>query len=792
MTIQELSAAGRHQECLQACQTALQVNPEESYAYKYAGKSLLALGQVEKAQECLVKAHELDGSDPEIAKDIGNIFLNLGNQNTALGWYEKALEINNNYGPAINNLANLKRQSGKNQEAVDLYKRAIQVDPRLIQAYVGAAASFLTLGDLDQAESFAAQAIAINESAPGINEILGLVFQNKNDIDQAIECYQKELEINPQASNSLLNFGCLLLQKGQTAAAVESLLKASTLAPSEQCSLLLAQAYKNLGQFKEAIIEYKKLDINKSQNKMIPFNLGLCALENGDNNAAIEAFKIAIQLDESFIPAWGNIGSALMNKGRYQEALQATIKVLDLDPVNPDALINLGSIYQELGQLDQALASTLKSLELIPDNPDALMNMWAIYKHLDNSVEANKAIQKCFRSNKITLPQVVQAFDYFDSTNQQEKLMQAMQTVDNLFGHDNIATALYRARLLYHEKAYDLSLKALAQIDINCLVDSFMRCKYFFFRGLSEEKTGLYDEAFNHFILAQRDNRYRSISPLYSSEIINLYVSLSEKIKPISVACSHPTRSPVFLVGFPRSGTTLLDIVLRSHPSVEVVEEKDQLASAEHIAISEFGKKIADFADLDVAHLDRLRDVYWERLRAHTKDPRKMIVDKLPLNIIKMPLINLLFPNAKIILAIRHPCDSVLSCFQQLFEPNSAMANFTSLAGSVHLYDKVMTAWNGYCDCFPVHHHLTRYEDLIEDFDGTMSKLISFLDIEWSESIKDYRSTALKRGSINTPSATQVTQTLYKTSIGKWKNYERYFDEYLPLLDPWMKQWGYK
>ena len=177
MTIQELSAAGRHQECLQACQTALQVNPEESYVYKYAGKSLLALGQVEKAQECLVKAHELDGSDPEIAKDIGNIFLNLGNQNTALGWYEKALEINNNYGPAINNLANLKRQSGNNQEAVDLYKRAIQVDPRLIQAYVGAAASFLTLGDLDQAESFATQALAINESDPGVNEILGIILQ---------------------------------------------------------------------------------------------------------------------------------------------------------------------------------------------------------------------------------------------------------------------------------------------------------------------------------------------------------------------------------------------------------------------------------------------------------------------------------------------------------------------------------------------------------------------------------------------------------------------------------------
>ncbi|WP_156487027.1 tetratricopeptide repeat protein, partial [Prochlorococcus sp. MIT 1303] len=170
------------------------------------------------------------------------------------------------------------RQSGSNQEAINLFKRAIQTDPNLIQAYVGAAASFLELGDLDQAASFAEKALAINANAPRLNEILGIVFQNKSKLDQAIKCYQKELEVNSKASNSLLNLGRLLLQKGQEAAAIESLAKASALAPSEQCSLLLAQAYQNLRQFDEAIVEYKKLNINRPKNKLIPFNLGLCLL----------------------------------------------------------------------------------------------------------------------------------------------------------------------------------------------------------------------------------------------------------------------------------------------------------------------------------------------------------------------------------------------------------------------------------------------------------------------------------------------------------------------------------
>ena len=345
-TIQELSAASRHQECLQACQNALQANPEETYAYKYAGKSLLALGQFEEAQQCLVKAHQLDGRDSEIVKDIGNTFLSLGNKDTALRWYEKALKVNNNYAPAINNLANLKRQGGNHQEAIDLFKQAIQADPQLIQAFVGAATSSLALGDLDQAESFAAQALAINPSGPGINEILGIIFQNKRKSEQAIECYQKELEVNPQASISLLNLGFLLLQKGQTAAAVESLSKASALAPSKQCALLLAQAYQNLGQFKEAIVEYKKVDIDQAKNKMIPFNLGLCLLNTGNNIVAIEAFQIAVRLDDSFIPAWGNIGTAFMNERRYQEALPATQKVLALKPDNPTAHMNLGRHLQ--------------------------------------------------------------------------------------------------------------------------------------------------------------------------------------------------------------------------------------------------------------------------------------------------------------------------------------------------------------------------------------------------------------------------------------------------------------
>ncbi|WP_369818688.1 tetratricopeptide repeat protein [Prochlorococcus sp. MIT 1303] len=227
----------------------------------------------------------------------------------------------------MNNIANLKRQSGNNQEAIDLFKRAIKEDPNLVQAYTRVAANSLAINDLGQAKSFAEQALQINETTAGVNEILGIIFQNKNNPTKAIEYYQREVEIYPLAGNSLLNQGLLLLQQVQPKAALESLAKASAIAPSERCSLLLAQTHQRLGQFKEAITEYKKLNIYQSNNKHIPFNLGLSLLRIGENNDAIRAFQVAVQIDETFVDAWGNKGSAHKREGHNKEALAEQTKL---------------------------------------------------------------------------------------------------------------------------------------------------------------------------------------------------------------------------------------------------------------------------------------------------------------------------------------------------------------------------------------------------------------------------------------------------------------------------------
>ena len=185
-----------------------------------------------------------------------------------------------------------------------------------------------------------------------------------------------------------------------------------------------------------------------------------------------------------------------------------------------------------------------------------------------------------------------------------------------------------------------------------------------------------------------------------------------------------------------------------------------------------------------------MRNKYFELLTKYANQESILLVDKLPLHTVSLPLINLLFPNAKIIFTHRHPYDTVLSCFQQTFKPNQAMANLVSLKSSSIMYDQVMKAWDVYKQNLSLKFTISKYENLIDDFDTHIQKILEFLGLEYDKNVKNYRKTALE-SKINTPSSSQVVQPLYKSSIEKWKNYEKYFDDCHQYLEKWISYFNY-
>lgn len=244
--------------------------------------------------------------------------------------------------------------------------------------------------------------------------------------------------------------------------------------------------------------------------------------------------------------------------------------------------------------------------------------------------------------------------------------------------------------------------------------------------------------------------------------------------------------APIFLVGFPRSGTTLLEQVLSAHSGLICIEEREHLALAAVEVAADPNKLVA----LSEAEIERIRAEYWRRVKAEVNVGKRIVVDKLPLNIIFLPLIRRVFPGAKILFALRDPRDVVLSCFQQRFGMNAAMVQFLELNTAAAYYDKVM-GLGLLCrerlglDVFEV-----RYEDVVADLDKVARGVTSFLELEFEPAMLSPSGTALKRN-INTPSARQVVEPIYTRSVARWKRYEAELAPVLPLLNAWAARLGY-
>jgi hypothetical protein len=198
------------------------------------------------------------------------------------------------------------------------------------------------------------------------------------------------------------------------------------------------------------------------------------------------------------------------------------------------------------------------------------------------------------------------------------------------------------------------------------------------------------------------------------------------------------------------------------------------------------------WANLPEHEIERLRGLYWHSVKASLGDmPRAPVfVDKLPLNAVLLPLIYRLFPHSRIILALRDPRDTVLSCFQQRFVINEAMYPLLRLDSAVRFYDGVMGVVQTCRERLGLPFHAIRYEDVVADFDQEIGKLLTFVNLPWDDRVRDFAATARLR-MVNTPSATQVVMPLYSSSVGKWRNYASHTAPFFPVLAPWVATFGY-
>jgi hypothetical protein len=228
--------------------------------------------------------------------------------------------------------------------------------------------------------------------------------------------------------------------------------------------------------------------------------------------------------------------------------------------------------------------------------------------------------------------------------------------------------------------------------------------------------------------------------------------------------------------------------MLMGHPQVEVLEEEPTFHRA--------GELLADYPHLPNAGSELVaaaRNAYFEDVAKRTPMvPGKLIIDKNPLLMGAVPLIRRIFPDAKIILAIRHPLDVALSCFTTNFKLNDGMSSFLRLDTTAELYDLSFSYFEHVRKLLPLDVHTVIYERVVADRESELRSLFDFLGLGWTDEVLDHQKTALKRGRIKTASYSQVAEPIYSRSSGRWPHYRAHLEPILPVLKPWVENYGYE
>jgi tetratricopeptide (TPR) repeat protein len=554
---------------------------------------------------------------------------------------------------------------------------------------------------------------------------------------------------------------------------------------------------KGLGQPGLSVEAYSKALAIKPDYAEAYYNMGNALKAQGKLEEAIEAYSKALAIKPDYAEAYSNMGVTLQDQGKLEAAIEAYNKALAIKPDHAEACNNMGNTLKDQDELEKAIDSYNKALAIKPDYVEVWNNMGNALKEQGKLEEAIEAYNKALAIKPDFSDAWSNGAQALEKWNKLKELglwlERAFQTLDPIPSD----ISFMKAKLLWRNKDTQEAVKLISNIDVETL-KAIRQQDYLNLKAKCYEASKDYNLAFNCFenmnSFAIKSNDYLRLDPeRYFQNIKEQLASLKSNSleNPVNNITEQPDLVPVFLVGFPRSGTTLLDTILRSHSSIDVVEEQPAVNLA-----NAFVKK-SGYSGLQqtLPHevLVGARKAYITELDKHREpaDNKSILIDKLPLNLVKIPFIQKLYPQAKFILALRHPLDTILSCWMQNFKLNSAMANMVELDRIVEFYCVAMETFKICKAKYNLNVHQIKYEDLVESVSGETSALLKFLDLDWEAQMENYQDTALKRGRINTPSYSQVIQPIYKDAKYRWLNYEKHLRQYITQVEPWINEFGY-
>jgi tetratricopeptide (TPR) repeat protein len=542
------------------------------------------------------------------------------------------------------------------------------------------------------------------------------------------------------------------------------------------------------------ITTIKKLNGHKSQ-----YERGRSYLQRGHFLDAYRSLQQALAEEPGHEGALSSLADVYNRLGNYDKAVDCYKRCIHFHPHNHHTHQRLGDTYQSIGRPDDAAYAYAAALRIQPNDANIIASLALALSRLGKKEQALVCYQKaisCCPDDHTLYNQYATILEKCNRlTEARSAVVQSLSHQPNNFGAiANLATIEYR------EGNYTEAYKLYSQLDLNGRTfEAAATIKQQ--EGLALDKLGRYSEAFDCFHesnqFAMQTPAYRYLQLAYEDDLKHME-QMADRFPKTRIASwgqqaieANPV-PPVFLVGFPRSGTTLMEQVLNAHPRVFTLDERSPLG----LIASDFltnADQIVKIDDLSDTSINQYRQHYFEALHKLTGcfDKDCMLIDKLPLNILYLPLIYRFFPDSKIIVALRHPLDCIISNYIQRFKLNKKMMNFLTLHTASRFYNITMGLYLSYRELVPLLMHEIKYEDLTENLKGETRNLTDFLEIEWSPAMLQYHSKATNRV-INTPSYTEVIKPIHCKAVYRWKNYRRQLAPILPDVKTYIDQLGYR
>lgn len=639
-------------------------------------------------------------------------------------------------------------------------------------------------GAVAEATEVYRQLLPLAPDHPEVLRLYGLACTQSGKPTQGLAYLEKAIRLAPQHPLAHLHHGVALMALHRHREAVNAFRQSARLNHTDPAPRLnLSAALLELGRVDEALRLAQKVTEMAPQMAEGWNNVGLSLLKLSRTAPARAAFTKAVQLRPSFAEAWLNLGKAEKDLGRLQEAEVAYLTALKHQPDLVGAAVNLANVRLHLGRESEAEPLYRQVLEREPNHPEGNLGMAAILLEREQADAALPLIEKITPRPalySVWLAQRANALDQLDRSDEARSLLAgekgpAAEDMDVLAMR--LVLALKSSDTAEADAIVD-RVEARLQQPEGIIQDTRLRAHF----GLGDywRRRELYDRAFEHWRAGHELLRgSEPFSPAaYQAFTAALRGEFSAERLEKGPRSGVDDPTPVFIVGMPRSGTTLVEQVLDTHSMVHGGGELPNVARAfTALGGSEDSTGVARVAGADADALTKAARTLLGRLREHSAQA-KHITDKMPHNFQFLGLIALLLPGARIIHCERDPRDVCLSIYQRRFTGRHAYAHrLEDLALAYEEQRKLMQHWH---QVLPLPIHTVRYEALTANFESEVRAMLDFLQLPFESACLDFHTNTRR---VHTASREQVRRPLYTSSVGRWRTFEPWLTPLIQRLD---------